>query len=356
MEITTSTDEIASLDLRLEHRLTIQLETTASSLKADSDMGNSKKAQNNGCITDNRIYPNEKPLLCKDVLLGDQYWLSVSNITAESACTSESEEGFTSDLESWTDDEDDDSDESVLCLTSHGARPLDSNDSLRPPLPRRLSFKPLETVNEGEPAGSEDAESSHIQGQVSTQTVEPDLESSPTVIFENGFFNVSVSKIAGWGAFAARDLKFGDRILVEKPLFTADSSSLFKEFDKLDRGMREVALALHANDNCKPGTPKLQAIWTTNCFSTGWRDAAGLFPIASRFNHSCPPKDNIEYTFNNSNGSLEMMVKAPKIAAGEELTISYGNERTPLDLFLRYGFRCRCGACPGLLDNTLDIW
>ncbi|KPM37422.1 hypothetical protein AK830_g9121 [Neonectria ditissima] len=356
MEITLPTDEVASVDLELEHRLSIHLETATSSFKIDDEMGHSKKPQNNGCITNSPIYANEKPLLCKDVLSGDQYWASVNSIVAESACTSESEEGFTSDLESWTDDEEDDSDESVLCLTSHGARPLDSNDSLRPPLPRRLSFKPLETVEEGEPAGPENAEASHKEDQTRRQPVDSDLESSPTVIFENRFFTVSESKIAGWGAFAAQDLKFGDVVLVEKPLFTADSSSLFKEFSKLDRDTREVALALHANDNCKPGTPKLQAIWTTNCFSTGWRDAAGLFPVASRFNHSCPPRDNIAYTFNASTGSLEMVVKAPAIVAGEELTISYGNERTPLDLFLRYGFRCCCGACPGLTDSGLDIW
>ncbi|KAI5457950.1 hypothetical protein BGZ63DRAFT_363367, partial [Mariannaea sp. PMI_226] len=90
-------------------------------------------------------------------------------------------------------------------------------------------------------------------------------------------------------------------------------------------------------------------------FSTGVGDTAGLFPIASRFNHSCHPKDNVEYNFNATSHTLEMRVKAQSIPAGEELTISYGMRRTPMDLYLRYGFQCHCGACPGLIDRDLFV-
>jgi hypothetical protein len=75
---------------------------------------------------------------------------------------------------------------------------------------------------------------------------------------------VAQSRIAGWGAFAARDLKYGDRILVERPLLVADTNSLFKEFERLSPWQREVALGLHANSSVKPGTPRLQAVWMAN--------------------------------------------------------------------------------------------
>ncbi|KAH7133425.1 hypothetical protein B0J13DRAFT_101782 [Dactylonectria estremocensis] len=283
------------------------------------------------------------------------YWSSSDSIAVEDICTSESEDALTSESDAWSDDDDDtNSDESVLCLTSRGPRPLDSSDSLCPPLPRRLSFKPLETEEKksDEDATSKTPDARFEKRDIIQHPVITSLDWPQNVIFQNQYFSVAESKIAGWGAFAIRDLKYGDTILMEKPLFTADSSTLFHEFDKLDQEKREIALALHANDMCKPGTPKVQAIWTTNCFATGLRDKAGLFPIASRFNHSCHPKDNVEYTFDRHQNYLEMIVKADTIAAGEELTISYGNERAPIDLFLRYGFRCRCGACPGLIDST----
>ena len=80
---------------------------------------------------------------------------------------------------------------------------------------------------------------------------------------------------------------------------------------------------------------------------------AGLFPIAARFNHACNPNDNIGYTFNEEHRCLEMVVKTDKVSAGEELCISYGYQRTPKDLYLAYGFQCRCQACPGLTDDEV---
>jgi hypothetical protein len=98
-------------------------------------------------------------------------------------------------------------------------------------------------------------------------TMEPaglPLTPSPTtdVLFQNDYFIVKRSLIAGWGAFAAKDLKFEDNILVERPLFTADNNTLYKEFDKLDQASQEIALGLHANSYCK--FQNIKAVWTTN--------------------------------------------------------------------------------------------
>lgn len=127
------------------------------------------------------------------------------------------------------------------------------------------------TAHRGEPfetgySRSRPFDSSEFPPYVALDPAPLPLTPSPTIdiIFENEHFAVKRSKIAGWGAFAARELKRGDRILVEKPLLTANSTTLFKEFDKLSQPLREIALGLHANSSCKPGTPQIKAIWTTN--------------------------------------------------------------------------------------------
>lgn len=154
----------------------------------------------------------------------------------------------------------------MLCLTSHGARPLETTDSLRPSLPRRLSFKPLEKVVEG----IIDAKFPE-HTELAITPIEPGpspsiiiAEASPGEMFHNEYFHIAKTESAGWGAFAAKDLKYGDRILYEKPLIVANFRTLFEEYENLDRSRKDVAMSLHANELCKPGTPKLQAIWTTN--------------------------------------------------------------------------------------------
>ncbi|KAF5018351.1 hypothetical protein F66182_9671 [Fusarium sp. NRRL 66182] len=255
--------------------------------------------------------PSKEPLLCRNVLVKDQLSTSFDSIPDEYAGTSGSEHGFTSDSDSWTDDGDDGT---TSNLTSHGPEP------------------PLASTSSAHHPSLETSECLIMELAALPLTPAPATRS----IFENHYFTVARSAIAGWGAFAARDLKCGDLILVEKPLFTADSNTIFQEFDKLSAPLRETALGLHANDSCKPGLPKLKAVWMTNCFSTGG-DKAGLFPIASRFNHACHPKANIDYSYNHVDKALEMVVRVNSVKAGQELTISYGTRRTPADLFYRHG-------------------
>lgn len=154
----------------------------------------------------------------------------------------------------------------MLCLTSNGARPLETTDSLRPPLPRRLSFKPLEKVEESTNT-TKQLENTELARTPLESRPSPSFiiaEASPGEMFQNEYFTITKTESAGWGAFAARDLKYGDRILYEKPLFVADWWTLFEEYEKLDRPRKEIAMSLHANELCKTGTPKLQAVWNTN--------------------------------------------------------------------------------------------
>ncbi|KAF5000090.1 hypothetical protein FGRMN_2024 [Fusarium graminum] len=274
-------------------------------------------------------------------LLAHEDQASLDTVPAEYGNTSGSEPDFISDWEYSTDDEyEETTDDFVRSITAHRDQPFENG--LKTLYSRR---RPLDTSQL----------SVYVCVDPAPLPLNPSV--STEVIFENEYFAVKRSEIAGWGAFAVRELKYGDRILVEKPLFTADSTTLFREFDKLSESLRDVALGLHANSSCKPGTPQIKAIWTTNCFSTGDGDEAGLFPIASRFNHSCYPKQNVNYYYSDIGNILEMEIRADTVQVGEELTISYGILRTPTDLYFRYGFKCRCGACAGVSEEDLqEIW
>ncbi|TFB02701.1 hypothetical protein CCMA1212_005125 [Trichoderma ghanense] len=87
---------------------------------------------------------------------------------------------------------------------------------------------------------------------------------SPSPEYRNEYFQVAKSRVAGWGAFATRDLKLGDIILREIPLFVAESHNIIREFYKLSLQDREVALSLHAHELIKGDTPRITAVWHTN--------------------------------------------------------------------------------------------
>ncbi|KAL6837096.1 hypothetical protein V8C40DRAFT_229182 [Trichoderma camerunense] len=179
----------------------------------------------------------------------------------------------------------------------------------------------------------------------------PILKMSPEPMYGNEYFEIAKSSVAGWGAFATRDLTKGDVILREIPLFVAETDKVFHEFYELDENAKKVALSLHSHRLIKGGTPQILAVWQTNCFAVA-HHASGLFPIAARFNHACDPINNVEYEFDHDNGVLTMMMRED-VAAGTELKISYGKNLSPQDLYMCYGFRCSCGSCRGLSDREV---
>ncbi|OPB37905.1 hypothetical protein A0O28_0101890 [Trichoderma guizhouense] len=174
------------------------------------------------------------------------------------------------------------------------------------------------------------------------------LKMSPEPMYSNDYFEIAKSNVAGWGAFATRDLTKGDVILREIPLFVAETNKVFHEFYKLDESAKKVALSLHSHRLIKGGTPQILAV----CSFAVAHYVSGLFPIAARFNHACDPINNVEYEFDHDNGVLAMMVRED-VTAGTELKISYGKNLSPQDLYMCYGFRCSCGGCRGLSDGEV---
>lgn len=67
----------------------------------------------------------------------------------------------------------------------------------------------------------------------STENKEPNTEEAD-YLWRNEFIVVKKSPLGGYGAFAARDLQYGEIILVEKPLVRTVQVSLIEAIDALD--------------------------------------------------------------------------------------------------------------------------
>ncbi|TQV96949.1 SETdomain-containing protein [Cordyceps javanica] len=190
----------------------------------------------------------------------------------------------------------------------------------------------------------------------------PSLPASPAATTATAVavkaFAVRPSLTGGLGAFATRALPRGAVLLEETPLFVAARrGAIFAAFARLSRKRQRKAMALHASDHFKPGTPWLEAVWDTNSFSTGVDREAGLFPIAARFNHACAPGDNVHFAYDAGRRRLRLWVGAEDgVAEGEELKICYGRTKTPALLYHCYGFRCACGVCDGLSEQEMDTF
>lgn len=62
------------------------------------------------------------------------------------------------------------------------------------------------------------------------------------------FFEIRPSKLGGLGAFAVRELRRGQTILVERPLLWTTHFRLLPDFHKLSETAREAFLGLHSGE------------------------------------------------------------------------------------------------------------
>jgi hypothetical protein len=86
--------------------------------------------------------------------------------------------------------------------------------------------------------------------------------------FRNAFFEVKSSILAGFGAFALKNLKWSQTILVEKALFHADRQTLFDELDRLTPSLKQAYYRMHAHPSWSaPSQPKAVSIFTTNRYT-----------------------------------------------------------------------------------------
>lgn len=129
-----------------------------------------------------------------------------------------------------------------------------------------ISDTPCHSVLSDTPKIDEASPPTEEETSISIENTDKHLtrKDSPAAEFENDCFRIGKSAVAGWGAFAAKDLAKGDIILREIPLFVATNADLFDEFYNLDSNDMNIALSLHSHEYIKGGTPIILGIWHTN--------------------------------------------------------------------------------------------
>ncbi|KAI1129242.1 hypothetical protein F5Y10DRAFT_291325 [Nemania abortiva] len=159
--------------------------------------------------------------------------------------------------------------------------------------------------------------------------------------FHNGFLEVKKSPVSGYGVFAARDLEPYTPILMERELFNANSFNLYQKLEDLTDEQKKAYHNLHGHKR-RSSEDDCAAIWRTNRFSIA--GGSSVFLVASRFNHACKTRNNVDYSYDSTKRCMVFVTKG-KVAAGDELFISYSSD--PRDLYTTWGFQCACGGCTG---------
>ncbi|TRX94954.1 hypothetical protein FHL15_004039 [Xylaria flabelliformis] len=163
--------------------------------------------------------------------------------------------------------------------------------------------------------------------------------------FNNGFLEVKSSPVSGYGAFAVHDLEPCTTILIERELFNANAFDLYMKLDALTEEQVKAYHTLYGHRR-SPSEDIRAAIWRTNRFSVG--RGGSVFLIASRFNHACKGRNNVDYSYDKAKKCMVFATKE-KVTAGSELFIRYGSN--PQHLFSTWGFRCSCGGCAGISEE-----
>lgn len=155
---------------------------------------------------------------------------------------------------------------------------------------------------------------------------------------------------------AARDLKAGDLVLKESPLFVIEAS----ENPLATLAAIELAYGALSETDCqrfdslRVATPKKildrkLAIFESNAFPTDSKpDKEGLFVDGSRFRHSCRP--NCSNVWDGEEGAAWMNIAMEDISAGAQLTIGHSTLLAPkarrqATSQEALGFACTCEAC-----------
>ncbi|DAA78821.1 TPA_exp: Uncharacterized protein A8136_2606 [Trichophyton benhamiae CBS 112371] len=174
---------------------------------------------------------------------------------------------------------------------------------------------------------------------------------------ENAPFELKPSPGKGWGIFAKRDIKKGDLVLSEKPLFMVKSSTyrttelaVLAAFQKLKPEDKQQFLCLRDNGSAR--YPSMTHAFIDNNMTVsrimtarpGEYPVCGMFILQPRFNHSCIA--NCKAPFNGKEAISTYAIR--DITAGEELTLSYDARVTfhpPQERHASLGFVCDCPAC-----------
>ncbi|KAI1759276.1 hypothetical protein GGR53DRAFT_523992 [Hypoxylon sp. FL1150] len=165
--------------------------------------------------------------------------------------------------------------------------------------------------------------------------------------YKNEYFEVKKSRLGGFGAFAKKDLKRGEVILVEKPTLKANPWNFYGELEALAPELQATISRMHGHKRFYDQDPSM-AKFMTNSF--GVKGISCLYLIAAKFNHACGSIKSVDYRIVCRDIIKFTMRK--DVPAGTELTISYG-PLSPANLYSMWGFRCACGGCRPVTDEEV---
>jgi len=165
----------------------------------------------------------------------------------------------------------------------------------------------------------------------------------------------------GKGIVALRDIRQGELLIQEEPLFLvpaqiqgSPTATIHKALSKLNP---EQLSNFHNLSYIEPtGGFNLEeeraiqvalAIFQTNAVSAG--EAVGLFPRMARLNHGCAGAFTAVYSWREREGVIVVHAIKP-IKKGEEILTTYTNTKKPRAerqnfLLQQYGFNCTCAIC-----------
>ncbi|KAI0200852.1 hypothetical protein F4808DRAFT_470069 [Astrocystis sublimbata] len=170
-------------------------------------------------------------------------------------------------------------------------------------------------------------------------------QASTLMNFNNGLIEIKSSLLSGYGVFAVCDLEPYTTILLECELFNANNHTLYQKLDELTEEQLKAYNALYGHVRT-PSEDMRTAIWRTNRFSAS--GGGSVFLVASRFNHACKGRNNVDYAYDKRKKCMVFATKE-RVTAGSELFIRYGSD--PLFLYATWGFRCTCGGCKGVTEE-----
>jgi len=170
----------------------------------------------------------------------------------------------------------------------------------------------------------------------------------------------------GKGVMARRDIKQGELLIREEPLFILPSSTHGDPSVLINRTLASLSYAQRGSFfslSYMPGDIEgydaiTLATLQTNAISAG--DGVGIFPNTARLNHGCSAAFNAVYSWRDRERVLTVHA-LKNIRSGEEILTTYTDTKRPRSerrafLESHYHFHCSCSVCslPDALSKSSD--
>ncbi|OAG40213.1 hypothetical protein AYO21_05496 [Fonsecaea monophora] len=181
---------------------------------------------------------------------------------------------------------------------------------------------------------------------------------------EEEFLEVRSTADRGLAVFAARKIKAGTLVLVERALIALDKDeendygAVERAFSRLSRAEQKMYLRLF--DAQKSRMSRVVSIYYSNCyncetFRPGGQGGSAIGALSSRINHSCVP--NVQFSFDEARNEMRFYA-IRDIPRGKEVCSNYDKAvfevaaKRQRKQQMYYGFVCRCEAC----DPKTEFW